>query len=204
MSGPVKIKDGVKHCVKCGQWLPFNDFYTAKKGKLSSYCKSCVKGLYQDRKKAERNGQVLIRRTRCSVNMRSDTKRCPTCSRWLAHQLFHRDQSAKSGLAGQCKKCASQYKRSVPQAQNREGKLRRNYGFSQERYDQLLKNQGGVCAICKTSVPGGRYKGFHVDHDHRTGKIRGILCPKCNGGLGFFTDSPIKLEMAAEYLRFNH
>lgn len=66
-------------------------------------------------------------------------------------------------------------------------------------------NQCGACALCG-KVPGedperGRnQKCLHVDHDHKTGKIRGLLCSSCNRGLGYFGDDPVVLRRAAEYL----
>ena len=61
-------------------------------------------------------------------------------------------------------------------------------------FDELVVQQGGVCAIC------GRPDPEHVDHDHETGAVRGILCFNCNGGLGQFRDSIDSLLTAASYL----
>jgi len=57
--------------------------------------------------------------------------------------------------------------------------LLRAHGITLEVYEQLLKQQGGTCAVCSSSTPKGR-GAFHVDHCHRTGKIRGLLCHSCN------------------------
>ena len=62
----------------------------------------------------------------------------------------------------------------------------------------LLEKQGGVCAICKTDDPKGT--GWHKDHNHLTGEIRGALCHHCNVGLGHFKDNPGLLHAAAAYL----
>ena len=81
-----------------------------------------------------------------------------------------------------------------------------------EDYDAVLQAQGGACAICGTTTPGRNH--FAIDHDHsccppRSGKgwsrccgkcIRGLLCDRCNLGLGFFADSPESLRAAADYL----
>ncbi len=75
----------------------------------------------------------------------------------------------------------------------------REYGMTLEKYNQMLENQQGKCAICG----GGREKqkySFSVDHCHATGKIRGILCSNCNAGLGFFKDNPQSLTNAITYL----
>lgn len=70
--------------------------------------------------------------------------------------------------------------------------------------DYLIGQQGGRCAICRVELkPGQQAAGAgtsHVDHDHVTKKIRGVLCHECNLGLGHFGDSPVKLRAAAEYL----
>lgn len=70
------------------------------------------------------------------------------------------------------------------------------YGLTPEHYEALLSAQGGRCAIC-----GGRPTGnLHVDHDHNTGKVRGLLCGRCNPALGAFQDSPRILLAAVRYL----
>lgn len=78
--------------------------------------------------------------------------------------------------------------------------LKRKYGMTLEQYDEMLAAQGGVCAICGGPHvgTGGRY---HVDHDHDTGKVRGLLCGPCNTGLGQFKDSSLVMEKAMAYLR---
>ncbi len=59
----------------------------------------------------------------------------------------------------------------------------RKFGITEEDFSQLMKRQKGVCAICK-AFPGGRWKILAVDHDHKTGKVRGLLCMTCNTMLG--------------------
>jgi hypothetical protein len=66
-----------------------------------------------------------------------------------------------------------------------------------ERFEAYVK-QNGCCVICGDPTP---YKKLHADHDHRTGKSRGLLCPRCNLGLGQFRDDPKLLRRAAAYLR---
>lgn len=74
------------------------------------------------------------------------------------------------------------------------------YGLTPERYVEMLEEQGGVCAICGTDEWPGKDNRPHVDHDHSTGRVRGILCSHCNHGLGKFRDDPKRLRAAAEYL----
>lgn len=73
------------------------------------------------------------------------------------------------------------------------------FGISLEDYDLKLEEQKGVCAICGGLCKSG--KRLAVDHDHKTGNIRDLLCGNCNGGLGKFQDNPELLIKAADYLR---
>lgn len=65
----------------------------------------------------------------------------------------------------------------------------------------MLESQGGACAICGGPPPLGR--NLYIDHDHLTGKVRGLLCHSCNSGLGMFKDHPDLLKVAAAYLDSN-
>lgn len=74
----------------------------------------------------------------------------------------------------------------------------KTYGLTPEYYQELLDKQQGVCAICKQLPLSG--KGWQVDHDHRTGAIRGLLCHECNTGIGALRDDVDILRQAIEYL----
>lgn len=77
-------------------------------------------------------------------------------------------------------------------------RLRAVYGLTVEQYDDMLAAQGGVCAIC--SRPPGKTR-LHVDHDHKTGIVRGLLCFSCNHRvLSAARDNPAVLRAAAEYI----
>lgn len=78
--------------------------------------------------------------------------------------------------------------------------LRRKFGITQEQYEAMRAAQKNRCAICATNRPGGKGD-WHVDHDHRTKRVRGLLCQNCNVGLGNFKDSPERLRSAAKYLK---
>ena len=76
--------------------------------------------------------------------------------------------------------------------------LRKTYGLSIDEYDLLLAGQGGKCAICR----GGTSKRhFAVDHNHKTGEIRGLLCGRCNSALARFMDSRVNVWRAHRYLK---
>jgi hypothetical protein len=73
----------------------------------------------------------------------------------------------------------------------------RRYDLSLHDYEVLFAEQDGKCAICSVDLEAA---GLHVDHDHTSGKVRGILCPPCNKGIGHLRDSPDVIIAAAAYL----
>jgi Autographiviridae endonuclease VII len=78
--------------------------------------------------------------------------------------------------------------------------IRRKFGIEPEQYDAMLAAQGGHCAICPATEPGGRDRFFHIDHDHKTGKVRGLLCRNHNLMLGYASDDPSILKAGIDYL----
>jgi hypothetical protein len=89
-------------------------------------------------------------------------------------------------------------------AKNREQALRRKYKLTVIQREAMSVEQGGVCAIChrpESMMVKGEVSPLAVDHNHRTGKVRGLLCVACNQGLGRFQDNIDRLLSAAAYLR---
>jgi len=90
--------------------------------------------------------------------------------------------------------------RNSPQGKQtmRDWRLLKEFGITQEQYDTMLTSQNNSCAICSRA----NFTGYnwHVDHCHTTGKVRGLLCSKCNQGLGLFEDNLTSLRKAIEYL----
>lgn len=80
----------------------------------------------------------------------------------------------------------------------RNARLREKYGITLVQYGEMYDAQDGCCGICKESFPPGAQ--LHVDHDHDTGDIRGLLCGNCNAGLGMFQDDSERLYAAVAYL----
>jgi uncharacterized Zn finger protein (UPF0148 family) len=75
------------------------------------------------------------------------------------------------------------------------------YGLTVEQYDAMLMEQNYVCAICNKSEKSSTRGVLFIDHDHKTGKVRGLLCDSCNRGLGYFYDNKSFLHNAIEYLK---
>jgi len=73
---------------------------------------------------------------------------------------------------------------------------RREYGLTEEQYNYMVSSQNNMCAICNKPS----HKTLHIDHDHVTGKVRGLLCSSCNTGIGFFKDDISLLNNAIDYL----
>jgi hypothetical protein len=92
--------------------------------------------------------------------------------------------------------------RNKNRTKNASYRLRWLYGITQDQWDALLVEQGESCAICETKTP-THSRGWSTDHDHKTGKVRGILCGHCNCMLGHARDKISTLEAAIRYLNRN-
>lgn len=129
------------------------------------------------------------------------TKRCPKCREVKPLALFHKNQSLPLGVTVWCAACrrSAEKDRTArdPEHYLRE-RLKSVYGLSLERYNEMKVEQNGCCRICLTPISG---KNCHVDHCHQTGKVRALLCGRCNPGIAMFDESPAILLRAVEYLR---
>lgn len=132
------------------------------------------------------------------------SKRCSDCRRVLALESFHKNRLAADGREFYCRQCKNRRSRerrkAHPAAREtaRAAHLLRTYGISRDQYEALLVDQGGVCAIC--GQPERTTRRMAVDHDHKTGKIRGILCHGCNTGLGAMREKAEVMAAAIRYL----
>jgi hypothetical protein len=138
-------------------------------------------------------------------------KTCNVCRESKPLDAFSVLKKGAQGRHPACKNCRSaqskawyvskraEILKSRRERRKRTGEYRRYvYGLSLEEFNALAAAQNGRCAIC-FEVPTGR--GFHVDHCHLTGRIRGLLCRGCNLALGQMKDDPARLVRAADYLR---
>jgi hypothetical protein len=142
------------------------------------------------------------------------TKTCSKCGLVLPIDAFGRDRSRKYGRASACKACYIRHRKAyyianrarvIAKAKWR--LLRDKYGLSESAYIALLEVQQNRCKICGISLipiaPYGKRSGSTacVDHDHATGRVRGLLCGPCNMGLGHFGDDIVRLGRAIIYLQ---
>lgn len=128
-------------------------------------------------------------------------KRCGKCFETKLACDFHKQTAARDGLQNYCKPCQQVVNTSRDVFVMREQQRQRSYGVTPARYRALERAQFRSCVACK--VPFGLLEPWdvHVDHDHATGAVRGLLCRDCNKGLGLFHDKPAALMAAARYLR---
>jgi hypothetical protein len=143
------------------------------------------------------------------------TQVCRLCKEDLPLASFGPNKAARNGLKRECGKCLSdRASRWVDENPDRafDAYLRRKFGITLERYNAMLAEQGGICAICGESPTvgnSGRWTKRRrrpadpklvVDHDHVTGKVRGLLCGRCNTGIGFLKDDTVIVRFALKYL----
>ena len=140
-------------------------------------------------------------------------KTCSQCGQTKPLDSFYKHKRSRDGRQSACKECKREYNRNWQRAnwdrdRQRAAQIKHRFGMTADEYDAILREQGGVCAVCgKTPEENGRY--LAVDHDHSCcpGKrscgecVRGLLCISCNAGIGSFKDSTELLHAAVAYLR---
>lgn len=136
-------------------------------------------------------------------------KNCTKCGVEKVLSEFYKDTRRKSGASSWCRECWKSYeaarREKLGVRGRKERKLKYLYGMSINEYTSLLKLQNNVCAVCggKETVinnKSAKLQKLSVDHDHKTGKIRGLLCTACNKGLGLLNDDFNILLKAYDYL----
>ena len=132
-------------------------------------------------------------------------KTCSTCKSDLPATDFYKQAETKDGLSYRCKKCVRAYKAKLDGDTGYATMYARAYVLAKKHpelsRDQVVKfyqdHFTGKCDICTKGITG---KDMHLDHDHKTGVLRGWLCMHCNTGLGKFQDNPDLLRKALSYL----
>jgi hypothetical protein len=160
-----------KRCRVCGEIKPLDDFYETA-GMADGHRHDC------------KVCNLAAKKARTALNPQANRDRVV---RW-------QQQNRERYLAKQREYAESGRKKAV----DRRSYLKRTYGLTVEQYRAMLETQGGVCAICKQPRPENRT--LHVDHDHGTGEIRGLLCFRCNNALGDFEEQYQLFQRAANYL----
>lgn len=134
-------------------------------------------------------------------------KICNRCGESKPISEYSSRPKGKDGLRAQCRECCSRYGKKWKDSNKEKviaAQIHRKYNLSIEELQQLIKNQEGLCSICKRNpeLDGiGRWNKLVVDHDHITGQVRSMLCQSCNSGLGHFKDNLTLLQKAVNYLR---
>lgn len=197
---------GSKTCHRCKQVKSQEEFATISRGRPGRFCKPCWE--------ARLAGEVL------------PEKRCSRCGEVKPLEQFCRSSPAarKDRLQPTtwtyCRPCNTEVCRERSQARIRSGeatqdykeryktkrweKLLKQYGVTREQYEEMEEAQGKQCAICGRQET-ATYKGVTcrlvVDHDHKTNKVRGLLCRSCNLAIGNFREDQDTMRKAIDYLR---
>jgi hypothetical protein len=198
------LPDGSKRCRDCGDVKPVTEFWrnAASPDGRALYCIICFRrrnGESADRR-AIRAGQSRRPHKQPAEPVPDGFKFCPSCETVLALDSFVRNRSTSTGYGSYCRACQNAKataSRDRLYGSARHYHLRRRYGIGADEAAALLAAQDGLCAVCQRALSVDQ---CHVDHDHDSGEVWGILCFNCNGGLGQFHDEPLTLRRAAEYL----
>lgn len=135
-------------------------------------------------------------------------KVCTKCGVSKGARAFAPHSNTRDKKRPECRTCHAKYHRQARIDTDRDHyrryELKRKYGITVDEYNQMFADHDGRCAICARHVSEivfGKWKTLAVDHNHDTGAVRGLLCSKCNVGLGAFADDISRIEAAASYLR---
>lgn len=165
----------MKKCSKCGELKPLSNYYRAGGNSRDGLRGDCIPCNLAGKAERHRlNPEPARKRTR----------------EWRLANLDRANANQQAFVASGGKRLS-----------DRKSYLMRKYGMTIERYDAMLEAQGGGCFIC--GRPPREDISLHVDHDHCTGKVRGILCFCCNNALADFQDDPALLRKAACYVSTN-
>lgn len=185
-----------KVCKKCQLEKPRSEFYSnGPQGYPAAKCKPCA---LEDSKQSRKDRRDRVKAAG-GFDPDPDLKqlRCETCGDDKLVDCFTKSRQHKSGYCPRCRACQKAL-RELRRDAYQSTRLKKSYGIDLQQKMELLRQQGGVCAICSIDSPGVR--GWMVDHDHETSRIRGILCLRCNAMLGHAKDRPEVLRMGADYL----
>lgn len=190
-----------KVCRICKQIRPHSDFGVSRATRLGlrTECKGCTKTPRSTTClacgadwKVYGPGVLPKLCRQCEVLQ----KVCHECRCPKPHSEFNAAKGTRTGLNDKCRDCAKRWHRTRGAQLKRINHLKTKYGMTIDDWDRMYAQQGGKCACCKDEF--GMLPA--VDHCHKTGAVRGILCSECNTGLGFLGDSVDGLSQAETYL----
>ena len=115
------------------------------------------------------------------------TKTCKVCGTEKPIDAFYFRKDSNTHR-NECKECWKDYRMYL------------KFNLKKDEYMRLLHSQDCKCAVCKSKLESSRYTRLAVDHDHKTGKVRGLLCTNCNTALGLMKDSPERFRNAIDYI----
>ncbi|MFC8349364.1 endonuclease VII domain-containing protein [Streptomyces sp. NPDC057280] len=172
----------MKRCSRCKQYKPRAAFASNKamRDGLQAYCRECSAAYYRQRQDARG------RKPRPRVDAPPGHKYCQRCGEIKPHSEWDRNRTASDGLSTACKACRA--------VEGRDRHLKRQYGMTVAERDAMVASQMGLCVICLKAPA------VHVDHCHKTGRVRGVLCFNCNSAIGKLGDDPDAVRRAAAYL----
>ncbi|MYW15332.1 recombination endonuclease VII [Streptomyces sp. SID2955] len=181
----MESEEGVKRCSRCKRQKPWAAFARDKamRDGLQACCRECWAAYHQSRQLAKGKN------VRPRVQTPAGHKFCRSCGEVKPHGEWHRNATASDGLSTSCKACRA--------AKGRADHLKRNYGLTEAERDAMVAAQRGLCVICLNAPA------VHVDHCHKTGRVRGVLCFNCNSAIGKLGDDPDAVRRAASYLEGN-
>lgn len=195
-----RAEDNSKICSRCKVRKPVTEF--AKKNRAGGVGSECL-WCGADRMRAVRE-KIRGKRKKSWMgrkpHVRTGSQKCYLCDIVKPLAEFHRDRNRKIGHSVYCKVCACEKSREWRAADTERAKdlnRHRAFGLRRGEYAAMSAAQNGFCACCGRT-PGA--KGLAIDHCHRTGRVRGLLCGNCNLGLGNFQDNPELLRKAISYL----
>lgn len=138
-------------------------------------------------------------------DIRMETKNCTGCKEDLPLSNFYADKryNSSTNFRSQCKPCINEANRNHYKDDPnriRDTFYRRKYGISHAEYNIMLEEQNYVCALCREPETGGKTKFLSVDHDHDTGRVRSLLCGKCNRLLGQYEKNKELFSKFEQYI----
>jgi len=194
----------MKTCSTCKRSKPAAEFHRCRTNHdgLNKRCKECAREFGRRHRAKHRQKVAKSKSEYASANA---GKIREYQRRWRAENSEHRRQYSsnyqhknRAKLNAQARSRAN-YK-DYYERNGRKCHYKKRYGITVAEYNRLLELQKGQCAICKTDHPGKGKRHFHIDHDHLTGAVRGLLCATCNLGLGSFRDDSALLRDAMIYI----